>query len=82
MELGPQNHNGDGLLGPNSIMVVCMDPLGYLRVGALHGSCAAAKGRRSLGTRVSRDARPRRPRLLSYGRSSQKMAPELLGFRV
>ena len=28
MELGPQNHNGDGLLGPNSIMVVCMDPLG------------------------------------------------------
>ena len=28
MELGPQNHNGDGLLGPNSIMVVYMDPLG------------------------------------------------------
>ena len=22
MELGPQNHNGDGLLGPNSIIVV------------------------------------------------------------
>ena len=22
MELGPQNHNGDGLLGPNSIMVL------------------------------------------------------------
>ena len=30
MELGPQNHNGDGLLGPNSIIVVYMDPLGYL----------------------------------------------------
>ena len=29
MELGPQNHNRDGLLGPNSIMVVYMDPLGY-----------------------------------------------------
>ena len=25
MELGPKNHDGDGLLGPNS---VCMDPLG------------------------------------------------------
>ena len=30
MELGPQNHNGDGLLGPNSIVVVKMDPLGKL----------------------------------------------------
>ena len=29
MELGPQNHNGDGLLGPNSIIVGYMDPLGY-----------------------------------------------------
>ena len=28
MELGPQNPSGDGLLGPNSIMVVYMDPLG------------------------------------------------------
>ena len=28
MELGPQNHNGDGLLGPNSIIVVYMEPLG------------------------------------------------------
>ena len=28
MESGPQNHNGDGLLGPNSIVVVYMDPLG------------------------------------------------------
>ena len=27
MELGPKNHNGDGLLGPNSIVVVYMDPL-------------------------------------------------------
>ena len=26
MESGPQNHNGDGLLGPNSIIVVYMDP--------------------------------------------------------
>ena len=30
MELGPQNHNGDGLLGTNSIIVVYMDPLGSL----------------------------------------------------
>ena len=29
MELGHKNHNGDGLLGPNSIMVAKMDPLGY-----------------------------------------------------
>ena len=29
MELGPQSHNGDGLLGSNSIIVVYMDPLGY-----------------------------------------------------
>ena len=29
MELGPQNRNGDGRLGPNSIVVVYMDPLGY-----------------------------------------------------
>ena len=28
MELGPKNHNGEGLLGPNSIIVVYMDPLG------------------------------------------------------
>ena len=28
MELGPQNHKGDGLLGLNFIVVVCMDPLG------------------------------------------------------
>ena len=30
MELGPPNHNGDGLLGPNSMIVVYMDPLGWL----------------------------------------------------
>ena len=30
MELGSKSHNKDGLLGPNSIMVVCMDPLGYI----------------------------------------------------
>ena len=29
MELGAQNYNRDGLLGPNSIMVVFMDPLGF-----------------------------------------------------
>ena len=28
MELGSQNHSRDGLLGPNSIIVVYMDPLG------------------------------------------------------
>ena len=28
MELGPKNHSGDGLWGPNSIMVVYMEPLG------------------------------------------------------
>ena len=28
MELGSQNHRRDGPLGPNSIVVVYMDPLG------------------------------------------------------
>ena len=28
MELGPQSHHKDGFLGPNSIIVVYMDPLG------------------------------------------------------
>ena len=28
MELGPQNHCKDGLLGPNSTMAVYMDPSG------------------------------------------------------
>ena len=28
MEIGPQNHKGDGLLGLNFIVVVYMDPLG------------------------------------------------------
>ena len=32
MELGPQNHSRDGLLGPNSITVVYMDPLGEVDV--------------------------------------------------
>ena len=30
MELGSQHHSRDGLLGPNSIMVVYMDPLGII----------------------------------------------------
>ena len=40
MELGPKNHNGDGLLGPNSIMVVYMDPLGIenIKSAGLGGS--------------------------------------------
>ena len=32
MELGLQNHDGDALLGPNSIIVVYIDPLGMLRL--------------------------------------------------
>ena len=31
MELGPQSRNRDGLLGPNSRIVVYMDPLGNFR---------------------------------------------------
>ena len=30
MELGPQNQNGHGLLGANSIIVVYMEPLGVI----------------------------------------------------
>ena len=33
MELGSQNHSRDSLLGPNSIMVVYMGPLGYICAG-------------------------------------------------
>ena len=29
MELDPQSHDRNGLLGPNSILVVYMDPLGF-----------------------------------------------------
>ena len=29
MKVGPQNHNGDGRLGLNSIIVGYMDPLGW-----------------------------------------------------
>ena len=29
MEIGPQSHIRDGLLGPNSTMVVFMDPVGF-----------------------------------------------------
>ena len=35
MELGPQNQNRDGLLGPNSIMVVYMSPLGFIGITRL-----------------------------------------------
>ena len=30
MELGPENHDKDGLAGPHSIMVAYADPLGKL----------------------------------------------------
>ena len=35
MELGPQSHSKDGLLGLNSIIVVHVDPLGIRREGVL-----------------------------------------------
>ena len=39
VELGPQNHNADALLGANSIIVVYMDPLGnYWVLWTLRGS--------------------------------------------
>ena len=39
MELGPQNHTRDGLLVPNSIMVVFMDPLGRIvKLSHHHGA--------------------------------------------
>ena len=37
MELGPQNHNGDGLLGANSIIVMYMDPLGCCNIIGARG---------------------------------------------
>ena len=44
MELGPKNLYGDGLLGPNSIIVVYMDPLGELR--GLSGKPLVSSGHR------------------------------------
>ena len=35
MELGSQNHSRDGLLGPNSIIVAYMDPLGMETIGSV-----------------------------------------------
>ena len=35
MDLGPTNHNEDGLLGPDSVIVVYMDPLGKLVIGGV-----------------------------------------------
>ena len=49
MELGPQNHNGDGLLGANSIIVVYMDPLGYQVFDtSTHSSCTRGNLLRNL----------------------------------
>ena len=48
MALGPQNHSKTGLVGPNSIMVVCMDPLGkgvqkgavrLVEIGSINYAC-------------------------------------------
>ena len=51
MEFGPKNLNKDGLLGPNSIMVVYMEPLGLS--GALvvrqQGNHKEGAGIRGLG---------------------------------
>ena len=44
MELGPQNHNGDGLLGPNSIIVVYMDPLGCYQLVKYYDLCVMGVG--------------------------------------
>ena len=54
MELDPKSHNGDGLLGPNSIVVVYVDPLGIqgnLWTGSARASVICAS--RLRGVRVS-----------------------------
>ena len=55
MELGPQNHNGDGRLGPNSIIVVYMDPLGlcFAILGFLSRLSSLRLALQSLGLGVS-----------------------------
>ena len=45
MELGHQNHNGDGLLGPNPTIVVYMDPLGMRSMARWLNAWAAGGGR-------------------------------------
>ena len=45
MEVGPQNHNWEGLLEPNFRMVVCMDALAkYSLARALQGLKPIFKG--------------------------------------
>ena len=39
LDMGPQNHSGDGLLGPNAIMVVYVDPLGMWVVLQIRVPC-------------------------------------------
>ena len=56
MELGSQNHRRDGLLGPNSIVVVCMDPLCITRV---HGPIGFGFG--ALGFGVGKDVACKAP---------------------
>ena len=41
MESGPQNQNRNGLLGPYSIMVVYVDPLGFQRFNQIFGVARA-----------------------------------------
>ena len=41
MESGPKNHNKNNILGPNSIMVVYMEPLGKF-MKLLRARCAVS----------------------------------------
>ena len=64
MELGPRNHNGDGLLGPNSIMVVYMDPLGEYFGKHEHSSDTGAM---TVAINIIRTMLPLNPQHAMYG---------------
>ena len=77
MEIGPQNRNRDGFLGPNSIIVVYMDPLGFRdssNTGRL-GTVQLTRVRRRRRLRASgyRDAWCEAPRIASSGVSSTRV---------
>ena len=56
MELGPQNHYGDGLLGPNSIMVVYMAFLLFMLRFRRHRFASAQGGWKSFAASFEKKA--------------------------
>ena len=52
MELGPKSHSGDGLLGPDSILVVYLDPLGIIIIWLPLGALGILEGHNKGGSGI------------------------------